>query len=391
MDAAIAQMPCANHRLRCYDGSTARTEAIEYARAKPIASIWHRISAFTGRILKNRRVMLALLLLTMTIALTVTLVAPPTASAGIIEDTLNTVGDIISNPLTWLLDSLCKPAVDFFLKNTADCIESISANTILTGTFSKLLGTASVDGLPSISAVVKNVANGIIKPCANTILAFVIILQLLKIVRRFDQGGGTMPTVREVLTLLVVCSMFMFFVNNADWIMRGIFSLCQDIVTAIDGQLKVYDLKEHLKFVAEGATGAEKPDPMQSLASLILALLMWGGSAIACVVVQFSAIARAFTIYILTAFSPIPFAMLGFDETKSWGIGFLRAYITEVLGAAFIIFTVWAFPIAVMSLTSGTVNLLNWGDFARMAAAIVVLISFCGKSGELAGKIFGQG
>ena len=370
---------------------TSREEAIAYATSHPVRERLRGLARLLDRALSDRRVA-AVSLAAAIMGLLVTTMAMPTAAmANPITDAVNEVLNGLGGAFGGLMDSWLGPfftdGANWWLEQATKAVSAISANEILTGTYTKLLGGSAPAGVPNIPAVVSTICKSIVKPCANTILAFVIILQLLKIVRRFDQGGGTMPTVREVLTLLVVCSLFMFFVNNAEWVMRGVFSLCQDIVLAIDKQLDTYDLSQNLKFVNSGETTSA----IKSLGAVILSVVMYGAALVANVFVQFSAIARAFTIYIMTAFAPIPFAMLGFDETKSWGIGYLRLFITEVIAAALILFTVWAFPVAVMCLTSGTVDIMDLGNFARMLAAIFVLTSFCGKSGELAGRIFGQG
>ena len=97
---------------------------------------------------------------------------------------------------------------------------------------------------------------------------------------------------------------------------------------------------------------------------------------------------RAFQLYVFTAFSPIPFALLGFDETKNYGISFCKNYLGICLSGAVIILALSAFPSLLSGFSGGEITGIKgemWGSLCAVLAMTLIII----KSGTIARDILG--
>lgn len=97
---------------------------------------------------------------------------------------------------------------------------------------------------------------------------------------------------------------------------------------------------------------------------------------------------RAIQLYVFTAFSPIPFALLGFDETKNYGISFCKNYLGICLSGAVIILALSAFPSLLSGFSGGEITGIKgemWGSLCAVLAMTLIII----KSGTIARDILG--
>ena len=105
---------------------------------------------------------------------------------------------------------------------------------------------------------------------------------------------------------------------------------------------------------------------------------------------------RAWQIYIYAAFSPIPISLLGFEETRQMGIGFLKNFASVCLAGAILLFLFVAYPFvlagSVSSLSAGndilflmtTSSADSLINLLKGVAISVVLIFMIVKSGGIA-------
>lgn len=265
----------------------------------------------------------------------------------------------------------------------------IDADTIITAPFGEL-----VDGSRAavLTNAVENVSNTVIRPCANCILAMAVTLQLIKIAQKMDQGGGTLPALREVVVLFVVCAVMIYCVNHAAGLMEGVYDLFRRMTVAVNSTLGTsisYDTHVEWDF-SKTDTGTVIVFLLMSLISFLVALLSYAGS-------MFMAMSRGLEIYLLTIFSPLPMALFGLDETKQWAWGYLRAFITVCLQGAVLIVILWFFPYVFSSIVDQSVSIVVGGDgtteglhwLIQFLVVNVVLFITVFKSGALAGKILG--
>lgn len=77
------------------------------------------------------------------------------------------------------------------------------------------------------------------------------------------------------------------------------------------------------------------------------------------------ATARAIQLYVMAAFSPIPLALLGFEETRQSGISFLKNFCAACLAGAIMMFLFAAYPLILTSMTAS----LGVGDLNQLVNA----------------------
>lgn len=266
---------------------------------------------------------------------------------------------------------------------------SIDADTIITAPFGEL-----VDGNSSavLTNAVNNVSNTVILPCANCILAMAVTLQLIKIAQKMDQGGGTLPALREVVVLFVVCAVMIYCVNHAAGLMEGVYDLFRRMTVAVNstlGNTISYDTKVEWDF-SKTDTGTVIVFLLMSLITFLAALIAYAGS-------MFMAMSRGLEIYLLTIFSPLPMALFGLDETKQWAWGYLRAFITVCLQGAVLLVILWFFPYVFSSVVEQSVSIVVGGEgtteglhwLIQFLVVNIVLAIAVFKSGAIAGKILG--
>lgn len=124
---------------------------------------------------------------------------------------------------------------------------------------------------------------------------------------------------------------------------------------------------------------------------------------IAYVVSLVVALARGIQLYAMAAFSPIPLSLLGFDETRQMGIGFLKNFCAAALAGAIMVFLMAAYPFIVTSIggspTAGnTIFALTYeGEFIDTVGIVLgwiatsfMLIIGLVKSGAWAREILGS-
>lgn len=153
-------------------------------------------------------------------------------------------------------------------------------------------------------------------------------------------------------------------------IVNGISQVKIDSLDAITVSEKVGD--------SPGAAGSLF---VTSLAMLLVSFVVKGAVSVMCYM-------RAFQLYVFTAFSPIPFALLGFDETKNYGISFCKNYLGICLSGAVIILALSAFPSLLSGFSGGEITGIKgemWGSLCAVLAMTLIII----KSGTIARDILG--
>lgn len=325
--------------------------------------------------------------------LTTALFCPSIAYANIITDIAGFFSDPLGTINRFLIVDLFGGAVCGMLNFAVDLIANVNVDSVLTSDFTRLLGEGG-----GIAGVAEVVSNSVVRPCANVILSLVVLVQLFKIASEMDRQGGTLPGVREVAKLFVMLAIFLYLVNNSFGVMTGVFDLVQRIVRAINNLLSFDGVASHTPFSAEAifAPNVDNINIGDMLLLLVISLITMLMSVIALVVSQFAALGRALEIYFYTMFSPLPFSFLGFDETRSWAIGYLRNFVAACLAGAIIIATVYCFPFlvndAIANATLPPDALVSWTNFFwifKLIAAELILITMLAKSGSFAQRLLG--
>lgn len=297
---------------------------------------------------------------------------------------------IVDDLNAWINEQIIAPVINGMLGFMSWCISALIDGSILNQPFENLLGDSS--GTASLYTLISQINNIVIKPIAAAILALVLLLQLVKISQKVD-ANATMPAVKEVMFLFVFCILFMWLINHSMDICKGIYDITKSIT---DGILGIHALNTtNMEFVYDTSLGVG-----DLLFVLIMALIVMLVLLVTYVVALFCAYGRAIQIYLLAAFSPLPFSLLGFEETRSWGVGFFKNFTAICLAGAIMILLLIAFPYVIAGAIGGinggmTVLTIGSGADTLLAllgvvAASLVLAFGMFKSGAWARDILGS-
>lgn len=91
---------------------------------------------------------------------------------------------------------------------------------------------------------------------------------------------------------------------------------------------------------------------------------------------------------LMAAFSPLPFALLGFDETKNYGVSFCKNFLATCLAGVIILFAMGLFPNLLSGFSGGEISGFK-GDMWSSVCASVALMLIVIKSGTIARDVFG--
>ncbi len=311
-------------------------------------------------------------------AMALAMALPPGAHASVFGDLIGLNG--------WIKELFCS-MVNSMFGFVFSILQSIGANDLLVGTWEDLFG----GGTNAVYRFATDVCNGIVKPIAGSILSFVMLVQLVKVSGRMD-AGGTLPAVREVLTLVVMFTVFTFLISNADRLCAALYEVVNNVAVYIDSYSPPWgDQVAAIQFADPAdIDSVEVGDFMVALVSGLVTLL---AAMAAYVIALLMAYARAIQLYLYMTFSPIPMALLGFDETRQMGVGFLKNFAAVCLAGAVMVFLLIAFPfIAASVLDFSGVDYLGLSGLLNIlkVVAVCLLLAFALiKSGSTARDVLG--
>lgn len=365
------QAPCAEYRA----------QAIAYARSGGTDRLIARLRGLARP--GEHKVALAIVA---AFILLIALILPSLAYGDPVSDIINgvtgAIGDAINNALTNLMLLLFGGVIKFLINFTNAILQLCTAREVITGVFENLFGYDFGQGA-TIYTFAETISTTIVKPAAQSILSIVVFVQLFKIAAEMDSHGGTLPGVREVFKLFIMLGIFMFLVDHGFELMQALFDLLQRIVVGVQGTLD------------QGVVSTIDPGKMQGVGPAdilfytILAFLVFIVTIFMGVVTIFVAIGRAITIYLYATFSPIPFALMGFDETRGWSLGFIKNFVAECFSGAIMVFALILFPIMLNSALGFTSESFDLGWVIFTIAVEVATIFALLRSGQIARQILG--
>lgn len=296
--------------------------------------------------------------------------------------------DFVADLVNGLANLLLKPLAEGIFNLGFSFIGAISPEAALTGAWDTMFADNA-----SFAVVTEAVADNVVEPCAKTVLAIVILMQLFKIASEMDRNGGTLPGLREVVKLFVFCAVSWYVVDNAYDIMLGIFELIRLIIGSINGYLGVSSSVGGSVVVNANDAGAAN-----LLILCVVGLIFMIVSLFAAIVANAMALGRTIELYLFSMFAPLPMAMFGFDETKGWAVGFVKNFIAVCLSGAIMLVLLWFYPTAVHAVIgdmTGSFEIAASQDFGslmwpiKLIATSFVLCIMLLQSGSLAQRILG--
>lgn len=352
-----------------------REQMLEMAQEGLRERAARRVRGLAASLRAHRRAAAALLALAV-VAL-VTMVPAPAFAFGF--------GEMLDDAVSMLL----APMAEGVFNLGFSFIHAISPDAALMGTWDTMFADDA-----SFVVVTEAVADNVVEPCAKTVLAIVILMQLFKIASDMDRNGGMLPGLREVVKLFVFCAVSWYVVDNAYDIMLGVFELIRLIIDSMNDYLGV----------SSGASGSVKITDVENAGAANLAILIIVGlvfllvTLFAAILANAMALARTIELYLFSMFAPLPMAMFGFDETKGWAIGFVKNFIAVCLSGAIMLVLLWFFPTAVSAVLgdiTGSIEIMATQDFGslmwpiKLIATAIVLCIMLLQSGSLAQRILG--
>lgn len=316
-------------------------------------------------------------------AVLLSMLFPGTAqAAGLFPDIGAIVNDLIVN-------QLMKPIVESALQFFATCVSNLTVGGVLTASFSDIYGSSN--GGTSLYDLVKTVHSTVVIPLGHSILALVMLVQVVKISQRID-ATSTLPAVKDILFLAVFFVLFTWLINNSADICIAVYDTVVKLIGAI-GVASTQSITITLGDSTNLTVGGMFTLLLIAVISALVVFIAW---IIAFVMTYF----RAIQLYLYTTFSPIPFALMGFEETRSFGVNFCRNFIAVCLAGAVMAFGLVAYPILIASVIADAQpvlsGLLEAGTnaegaimFVKVLALSIVLIFVLIKSGSIARDILG--
>lgn len=228
---------------------------------------------------------------------------------------------------------------EFFFGIFTAMMGDVASGSTVTGAFDSLFGGNDIWNM------VTTVHQTLVIPIAESILALLMLVQLVKISQRID-ATATLPAVKDIVFLAVFYVLFHWLIVNSLDIVAAIYDIFNGITTAIAPGSSGYDDAFDLSSVEASwdTLGGCVLLALFSLISLLVGLV----SYIVSLVVS---MARALQLYVMAAFSPIPLSLLGFDETRQMGVGFLKNFASVSLAGAIMVFTMFAYPYLLSSVS----------------------------------------
>lgn len=331
------------------------------------------------------------------IAASVTLLFPQPVHAAPFWE----VGTNLKNMVCeWLLDMSCW---GFNLYN--DIAMKIGSSDMLSAPFDSLLGVSTYE-------LTKTIHQTAVIPIAESILALFMLVQLVKISQRID-ATATLPAVKDIVFLAVVYVLIHWFIVNSLDIMQAIYKIAVDNIIP-----EIGTAQSNTGFFNGELTTSNIPDSTWDeltiggcFLTLCASILSVIGGVVAYMVAFIAAYARAWQIYAMAAFSSIPIALLGFDETRQMGIGFLKNFAAAVLAGAVMMFLLVIYPLALSTMTTASgvtggasilflISIPAGGTASLASASVLILLEFLAitflliialiKSGAWAKEILGS-
>ena len=287
--------------------------------------------------------------------------------------------DIVS----WVLNSFIKPPLEALLNQVWGILSSLTPAGVLTGSWGNMLGDSSTG--TTVYSLANSVNDTLVKPIAYSVLAFGMIVQLIQIAGKADQDAA-MPMLKELVLLALYYVIFRFLISHSSQLCEAVYT----DINVITAGIGVEGLGS-----ASLAIG-ELTDIGQAVVMLVCVGIVFLVALAAWVVTLFMAYCRAIQLYMFSAFAPIPLALLGIEQTRQYGVGFIKNFVALCLAGAIMMFGLFCFPTLVntvlatgaMDTTFAATGLVTG---PLMLVVLCLLLIFCmAKSGGIARSILGE-
>lgn len=172
------------------------------------------------------------------------------------------------------------------------------------------------------------VSSTVVQPVAAVVLTVLFMLELNRVLLVTDGDGDT--RLRMSLFTLLKFGVIKVFFDMAPTVMKAIYGVLSGIATEAN---KLLTPPEGVNSPAVDAffEAANKLDWLGQTILVVIMLFAWLVHKGAVLLALGLVVMRFIKIYIYGSFAPMPMAFLASQETRPWGLNFLRSYGAAVL------------------------------------------------------------
>lgn len=275
-----------------------------------------------------------------------------------------------------------KSVVESFFNGAGTHVNLMDKNDspLLKG-FDEMLGMGTATN-HSLGEIVRTIYSAAVMPAGTVILAIVFLLKLVEIAGRMD-GSASVPAVKEVIFTLVFYVIFLWLLQHSFEIMQCIYHVTYSMIWHAQEALTDLGITNEA-----GNTNFKLKDGLgvgELLMLLLLGIITWLISIAGSVIVTLMCWARALQIYVMAALSPIPIAMMGYEQTRSAGVGYIKNFAAVCLAGLILLIIGAVYPyLTVAVIGTGVIQVDLISGVIKVIAINLLLIMACVKSGAWA-------
>ena len=284
-----------------------------------------------------------------------------------------------------------KKLVEFLFNGHASSVDSVTKDIL--------------DFSAGTSQVVSDISDFAVMPVALTVLAIVMMVELNRKASHIEADHQT--GVKLIAAVIFKYIVLVMAVKNSGILLNAIRALVANVMgdPHLDPEGAGVSVNENGAAVSAFQASIDKASSVDQVGMLIFLLIPFLVTLAAKATLMIVVLLRFAEIYMLTAFSPLPFAFLGNDETKSFGTSFLRKYVEVCIHGVCIIVSIQVYKGIIataagsksnhsfLEVTSiGSDDPLAWlvGNYLPILITPVILMMVVLGSGKIAKAIAGN-
>ena len=283
--------------------------------------------------------------------------------------------------MDWINDWIRELLINAITANLGNLFDSVNERV---GEIAGQVGTTPAAWNSSIYSMIYNLSQTVILPIAGVILAFVMTLELIKLITEKNN-------MHDVDTWMFFKWIFktaaaVLIVTNTWTIVMGIFDVAQSVVSSAAGVVISDTSIDTSSFLADLQTQLEAMDTGALLGLLFQSLIIRLAMPILSICIFVIVYGRMIEIYLVTSIAPIPMSMM-LDREMGSGMGqsYLRSLFALGFQAFLIIVCVAIYAALVHTIT--TDSDISQAIWTCMGYTVLLCFTLF-KTGSLAKSVF---
>ena len=283
--------------------------------------------------------------------------------------------------MDWINDWIRELLIDSITANLGHLFDSVNDRV---GEIAAQVGTTPAAWNGSIYSMIYNLSQSVILPIAGVILAFVMTLELIKLITEKNN-------MHDVDTWMFFKWIFktaaaVLIVTNTWNIVMGVFDVAQSVVSSAAGVISADTSIDSASFLADLQTQLEAMNTGALLGLLFQSLIVRLAMPILSICIFVIVYGRMIEIYLVTSIAPIPMAAM-LDREMGGGMGqnYLRSLFALGFQAFLIIVCVAIYAALVHTIT--TDSDISQAIWTCMGYTVLLCFTLF-KTGSLAKSVF---